>query len=79
MSGQGEWAANIFLCTQELELKVRQFEVLLRAPSALAAAPNINALWGRLLVEELCRLGCSTFCIAPGTLETMRFGTYVQG
>ncbi len=63
----GHPAANPFLCVQELELKVRQFEMLLRAPPALAAAPNMNALWGRLLVEELCRLGCSTFCIAPGT------------
>lgn len=40
---EGEWA--------ELELKVSQFEALLRAPPALAAAPNLNALWARLLVE----------------------------
>ncbi|KAK9837268.1 hypothetical protein WJX81_002656 [Elliptochloris bilobata] len=56
---EGEWA--------ELELKVAQFEALLRAPPALAAAPNLNALWARLLVEEFCRAGCSTFCVAPGS------------
>lgn len=53
-----EWA--------ELDLKVRQYERLLQAAPPLAAAPNINALWARLLVEELCRLGCNTFCVAPG-------------
>lgn len=54
---------------QELDLKVRQFELLLHAPPALAATPNINLLWARLMVEELCRLGASTFCIAPGAPE----------
>lgn len=53
-----EWA--------ELDLKVRQYERLLQAAPRLAAAPNINSLWARLLVEELCRLGCNTFCVAPG-------------
>ncbi len=53
-----EWA--------ELDLKVRQYERLLQAAPPLAAAPNVNALWARLLVEELCRLGCNTFCVAPG-------------
>lgn len=51
---------------QELDLKVRQFEMLLKQPPALQAAPNLNILWARLMVEELCRLGASTFCIAPG-------------
>ena len=51
---------------KELELKVRQFESLLHAPPALAAAPNVNALWARLMVEELCRCGVTTFAIAPG-------------
>ncbi len=46
--------------------QVRQFESLLHAPPALAAAPNINALAARMTVEELCRLGISTFAIAPG-------------
>ncbi len=45
---------------------MRQFEALLHAPAPLAAAPNLAALWARLLVEELCRLGASTFCVAPG-------------
>lgn len=53
-----EWA--------ELDLKVRQYERLLQGVPPLAAAPNVNALWARLLVEELCRLGCNTFCVAPG-------------
>jgi hypothetical protein len=46
--------------------QVRQVDLLLAAPPALAAAPNINALAARLAVEELCRLGASTFAIAPG-------------
>jgi hypothetical protein len=53
-----EWA--------ELDLKVRQYERLLQGVPPLVAAPNVNALWARLLVEELCRLGCNTFCVAPG-------------
>ena len=65
-AGSRNQAAEGQRWTQELDLKVRQFEALLRGPVALAAAPNINALHARLLVEELCRLGVSTFCIAPG-------------
>lgn len=53
-----EWA--------ELDLKVRQYERLLQGAPPLSASPNVNALWARLLVEELCRLGCNTFCVAPG-------------
>jgi isochorismate synthase/2-succinyl-5-enolpyruvyl-6-hydroxy-3-cyclohexene-1-carboxylate synthase/2-succinyl-6-hydroxy-2,4-cyclohexadiene-1-carboxylate synthase/O-succinylbenzoate synthase len=53
-----EWA--------ELDLKVRQYERLLTAVPPLAASPNVNLLWARLAVEELCRLGCNTFCVAPG-------------
>ena len=55
---------------KELELKVRQFEALLHAPPALAAAPNVNALWCRLMIEELCRCGVTTFAIAPGAIQT---------
>ena len=55
-----EWA--------ELDLKIRQYERLLQGAPPLAASPNVNALWARLLVEELCRLGCNTFCVAPGEL-----------
>lgn len=36
-------------------------------PPALSSLPNVNSLWAYLLVEELCRLGVSTFCIAPGS------------
>ena len=45
---------------------MRQFEALLHAPPPLAAAPNVAALWARIMVEELCRLGANTFCVAPG-------------
>lgn len=50
--------------------QVRQFERLLAAPPRLLDAPNINTLAARLLVEELCRLGASTFAIAPGDALT---------
>ena len=53
-----EWA--------ELNLKIRQYERLLNPVPNLEQAPNIAALWARLIVEELCRQGCNTFCIAPG-------------
>ena len=33
-------------------------------------APNINALWGSLLVEELVRNGVTHFVIAPGSRST---------
>ena len=51
---------------QELDLKVRPLNRLLRGPPALSEAQNVNMLWAHLMVEELCRLGASTFCIAPG-------------
>ncbi len=51
---------------QELNLKVRPLNNLLRGPPALSAAQNVNMLWAHLMVDELCRLGASTFCIAPG-------------
>ncbi len=31
---------------------------------------NINLLWGKLLIEELSRLGVSDICIAPGSRST---------
>ena len=40
--------------------------MLLKGPPALSDSPNINMLWAHLMVDELCRLGSSTFCIAPG-------------
>ncbi|EIE27179.1 Thiamin diphosphate-binding protein, partial [Coccomyxa subellipsoidea C-169] len=44
---------------------------LLRQPLPLVDTPNINLLWARLMIEELCRLGASTFCIAPGMPQTL--------
>ena len=54
-----EWA--------ELNLKISQYERHLRPALPLPEAPNINLLWAQLAVEELCRLGCNTFCVAPGS------------
>ena len=51
---------------QELDLKVRPLNALLRGRPVLSEATNINMLWAHLTVDELCRLGASTFCIAPG-------------
>jgi len=31
------------------------------------ASPNINALWGSLIVEELVRTGVGLFCLSPGS------------
>lgn len=45
---------------------MRQFDALLREAEPLSERPNVNQLWAGLLVEELCRLGINTFCIAPG-------------
>ncbi len=33
-------------------------------------APNIQALWANLIVEELTRIGVTTFVIAPGSRNT---------
>ncbi|KAL3698745.1 hypothetical protein R1sor_012821 [Riccia sorocarpa] len=52
---------------RELELKTSQFETLLEPSQPLEKAPNINALWAKLIVEECCRLGITYFCIAPGS------------
>lgn len=51
---------------QELCLKVRQFEGMLAPRPAIASLPNAQLAWASLLVEELCRLGVNTFCVAPG-------------
>lgn len=47
--------------------QVLQYMRLLAPQPPLDSAPNINALWARLLVEEACRLGVNTFAIAPGS------------
>ncbi len=34
---------------------------------SLRNAPNINALWGSILIEELVRNGVDEFVVAPGS------------
>lgn len=58
--------SNIRSEWQELDLKIRQFQSLLQPLQPLSSAPNMNAAWARMLVEELCRQGVSMFCVAPG-------------
>ncbi len=74
------WLTGV-VATQELDLKVRQFNTLLRGPPALSDAANVNMLWAHLMVDELCRLGASTFCIAPGQPACcgQRLVAYAQG
>jgi len=38
--------------------------------ASLRAQPNINAVWGVAVVEELSRLGVSFFFVAPGSRST---------
>ena len=38
-----------------------------RPVRSLRDLPNINALWGALVVEELVRLGVRHFCVCPGS------------
>ncbi|MEW5311204.1 MAG: hypothetical protein WDW38_002939 [Sanguina aurantia] len=59
--------SNIRSEWQELDLKIRQFQSLLQPLQPLSSAPNMNAAWARMLVEELCRQGVSMFCVAPGS------------
>ncbi len=33
-------------------------------------AENINAMWGKVIVEELCRSGIDYFCLSPGSRST---------
>jgi len=62
-----------FVFTQELELKARQFQLLLQPLPSLPASPNVNLLCARALVEELCRLGVNTFAVAPGKPSHVTF------
>ena len=55
---------------QELSYKISQYEALLTLPPPLVDAPNINALWAQLVVEECVRCGVRLFCIAPGSRST---------
>ncbi len=54
---------------------MRQYRLLLQPVRPLAQAPNVNALWAQLMVEELCRLGINTFAVAPGKLPSDGAGT----
>ena len=54
------------LLLQELDLKIRAIDRLLHSPIPLRHHPSLNTLWTGLIIEELCRLGATTFCIAPG-------------
>lgn len=62
---------------EELNLKVRQYATLLAPRPALAQLPNRNAAAAALLVEEACRAGVTTFCVAPGEQLPARF--YIRG
>lgn len=57
---QSEW--------NELDLKIRQFTSLFQRASnqLIKTSSNCNALVAQSMVDELCRLGHNTFCIAPG-------------
>jgi hypothetical protein len=57
-SAESEW--------NELNLKVRQYQSLVTRRSLVPELPNRNAAWAALLVEECCRAGVNTFCVAPG-------------
>lgn len=36
-------------------------------PANLEMEPNLNTLWGSVVVEELCRCGITTFFVSPGS------------
>ena len=52
----------------ELDLKIGQFTRLLQAASRdhILSSPNLGTLAARMIIDELCRSGCNTFCVAPG-------------
>lgn len=60
-------------------MKIRQFTSLLQQPVALRDLPNVNLLWTRLMVEELCRQGVNTFCVAPGEVGLKSTEAYILG
>jgi isochorismate synthase/2-succinyl-5-enolpyruvyl-6-hydroxy-3-cyclohexene-1-carboxylate synthase/2-succinyl-6-hydroxy-2,4-cyclohexadiene-1-carboxylate synthase/O-succinylbenzoate synthase len=53
----------------ELDLKIGQFLNLLRNSTRerILSSQNPSILAAQVMIEELCRLGCNTFCIAPGS------------
>ncbi|CAN0248760.1 unnamed protein product [Ectocarpus sp. 4 AP-2014] len=56
-----EWA--------ETGIKMKNFLSLFpaRPVRRLREMPNVNSLWGALVVEELVRLGVRHFCVCPGS------------
>lgn len=52
---------------RELELKVAPFRRALPPPQPARRAPNDNAAWAQLLVDELVRNGVAAFAVAPGS------------
>ncbi|CAN0099168.1 unnamed protein product [Scytosiphon promiscuus] len=56
-----EWA--------ETGVKMKNFLSLfpVKPARSLRQLPNVNSLWGTLVVEELVRLGVRHFCVCPGS------------
>lgn len=53
---------NIYRGTQSFSCENQSFD-----PRELEQMPNVNAVWGCCLIEELCRNGVTTFFISPGS------------
>lgn len=53
----------------ELDLKISQFTNLLKnsTQERIMTSANVSILAAQVMIEELCRCGCNTFCIAPGS------------
>ena len=58
---QSEW--------NELDLKISQFTRIFRDSTErrILESQNLSILAAQMIVEELCRCGCNTFCVAPGS------------
>ncbi len=58
---QSEW--------NELDLKISQFTKIFQnsTEGRIRASQNLSLLSAQIIVEELCRCGCNTFCVAPGS------------
>lgn len=54
---------------KELDLKIGQFIKIFdnATEDRILKSPNISLLSAQVMVEELCRNGCNTFCVAPGS------------
>lgn len=58
---QSEW--------NELDLKISQFTRIFsnNTKRRIMESQNLSILAAQIMVEELCRCGCNTFCVAPGS------------